>query len=347
MKWSSHACFEDYLCQNVPHGNAFRYLYCNARSLKSELKFEQLKLRAFEIKPDIILIAETWFKEGDSNFFVLDGYCLFESHRTVKRGGGIGIYVRLGIISSLSVIIETSVSILQLKIRNLSRTEHVVLVYKPPNVTCDELLSCLESVLLSVKEIIFIFGDFNLNLLDSNECPNNNRDLISSFNLIFVRSELPTRGNSLIDHVIKNTYSEDSIELHVIQDDFSDHSWLLLERTSVKTVQLQQTGKYLNYSLLEDNFKNSPLSISNDIVDPELCANLLSAYLEDATNKSTITYIYSRGGVSGLPWVTKSYLNLRKRKDNWYASRKRYPFNPGVLQSYKSCANLERKMRRK
>ena len=86
-----------------PNTNTINILYTNAQSIVN--KIDELRSVAFDIKPDIILINESWtHKDITTAYLHIQGYELSaRKDRTdtfAGRGGGLLVYSRNGIIVS-------------------------------------------------------------------------------------------------------------------------------------------------------------------------------------------------------------------------------------------------------
>ena len=78
----------------------FKVLYCNCLSVIKKL--EELKIHAFDLKPDVICLNETWTNSDHTNaFLALPGYeivCRYDRTDTVNGcGGGLLVYRKMGL----------------------------------------------------------------------------------------------------------------------------------------------------------------------------------------------------------------------------------------------------------
>jgi len=65
------------------------------RSIRGPRKFEELRCKLDQtIYLDVIIVVESWLKDGEQDFFQLKNYDLRTSNRLGKIGGGLIIYVR-------------------------------------------------------------------------------------------------------------------------------------------------------------------------------------------------------------------------------------------------------------
>ena len=68
-------------------------LQLNCRGIKSKLdKIEELLAQLTQ--PDVVILSETWLKEGEKRYINIKGYKYEGINRAHKRGGGVGILVK-------------------------------------------------------------------------------------------------------------------------------------------------------------------------------------------------------------------------------------------------------------
>ena len=58
------------------------------------LHFFNAYIDSLDLKFTIHAITETWLNDYNCDLFNLPGYDFIEEHRTEKKGGGIGLYVK-------------------------------------------------------------------------------------------------------------------------------------------------------------------------------------------------------------------------------------------------------------
>ena len=123
---------------------------------------------------DIFCMSETWLHPRlPDEFFKIEHYNLIRQDRAaLKRGGGLGIYIKDNINYSVSELRDcninnntielTWISVKNDKYKNLS----VGVVYRPPqsNVAefCETLTNITNRVMQGSNAEIFILGDFNI-----------------------------------------------------------------------------------------------------------------------------------------------------------------------------------------
>ena len=80
-----------------PKSSGLRIVQINCRGTKSELDDLDDFLSSLKY-PDVIIISETWLKQGESMYIDIKGYKFKGIHREYKKGGGVGFLIKEGII---------------------------------------------------------------------------------------------------------------------------------------------------------------------------------------------------------------------------------------------------------
>jgi hypothetical protein len=148
-----------------------RCLYTNAQSLSPSKLFE-LCLLCEELKPNIILLTETWFT--CESLCRIDGYNVYRKDRA-GHGGGVAIYVSERLVSNeisdQSLLKQLSKEEIEQTwcIIQLSRTNVLIgCIYRPPNSTeainreiNKSLLVAKQAVSSRRIDALLVAGDFN------------------------------------------------------------------------------------------------------------------------------------------------------------------------------------------
>ena len=67
----------------------FSLCHFNIRSMKHNLSQFEIYMKSLELNFCIIALSETWLQDDTCELYCLDGYDLFEKHRTSRQGGGV------------------------------------------------------------------------------------------------------------------------------------------------------------------------------------------------------------------------------------------------------------------
>lgn len=106
----------------------------------------------------------TWIQTEGSVYdgkFELPGCSLFRKKRPIGRGGGVAIYVRNHIGSSVASS-DTAHKFISVEIYGIARTEHIFLVYRPPEQSLELLKHQIRN------KIVVMIGNFNCNVVWEN-----------------------------------------------------------------------------------------------------------------------------------------------------------------------------------
>lgn len=120
---------------------------------------------------DVIAISETWLRNDTVEDFGITGYEMFFLNRTLKKGGGVALYVNTALqckqVVSMSKECVGNFEIVTVEIEiKTSRNLIVSCVYRAPG-TCidktkDQLVCMFEKVV--GRKNVFVCGDFNVDL---------------------------------------------------------------------------------------------------------------------------------------------------------------------------------------
>jgi hypothetical protein len=145
-------------------------MYFNSRSLTN--KVDLLKNYTNANNPDIIAITETWAKpEIPDGLYAIPGYKIFRHDRSVKRGGGVMMYIKDTIASSQIHFTHCpEFDFLACKVY-LSNGNCVGLlcIYRPPSITDTgdlNIINLIDNFLSLNFSYNIISGDFNMPTID-------------------------------------------------------------------------------------------------------------------------------------------------------------------------------------
>ena len=129
--------------------------------------------------------------------------------RTIGKGGGVAVFLKEGISYSL-IDYEADQESLILSIKEKNKVKgYICVLYRPPSANLDKIFNFFESMLhfLRTKNSkTFIFGDFNINILEQSTMKKRYCAIIESLGYRIQNNE-PTRKTNLtscIDHIIND-----------------------------------------------------------------------------------------------------------------------------------------------
>ena len=252
----------------------------NIQSLPS--KFNELNelvqsLTSNHCEPDFICLQETW-RIIDPSLYALRNYELEIKSRSNVQGGGVGIYIKKGIIykilKEISTFIDKVIETLFIEVTDGPHKYIVGSVYRPnsnhPNLTVNEqqnqfyeLFSLQIAHLSSYTNPVYILGDFNLDLLKYHEynTVKNYVDMIFSagfLQLIMKPTRCTQNSATLIDHILTKNLNK-KLESYIMMSKISDHFPIFFKTSNLKP---KDHNKYVN---VRDFSKTNVNSFKNDL----------------------------------------------------------------------------------
>ena len=208
----------------------FSLFHINLRSLNKNFDSLKCYLELLSIKFSIIAITETWLHENNFTLFQLPGYKFISNHRTGKRGGGVGFYVR----NDLDCNIRHEMSLSKDNFESLCidlNDKLVFVTYRPPNTCVADFNKTIEPILESIKtdkRTCYFTGDFNINLLnaESHDDTSEFLDLMYTFGyvpLITKPTRITDHSATIIDNIIYNDINNLNSYNGILISDLSDH----------------------------------------------------------------------------------------------------------------------------
>ena len=344
-----------------------KFLHLNIRGLYSKLG--QLTYLIDHViansVPDVITLCETWLSRHTPNF-TIPGYKIYRSDRPIRKGGGVCILVRHGLVSreipdipkelngteSCSVEIKTSKG--QLGVLSL---------YRPPNTNPQAFCKTLETMLRRTKKQckeIVVGLDHNLDFLKSNKHVPTNDFIEKVLDLNLLPSiTRPTRitksSATLIDNILVDHKHCESLESYVITDDISDHlpcltvlKEMLINRHSKVSINSRDTRekciKRLQQSLSAqywDDLYTSEIDVNSlaEKFHSTLCDRIDRFCPE---RKRLVNYSKLRHE----PWLTNGIMNSITKSKKLYKATLQKNVNENKLDKYRNYNKQLQKIKR-
>ena len=213
--------------------NCFTLMHINCQSLINKLSQFNLFLNSCQVPFSVIGLSETWLNESNASLINIPNFQFIYSNRADKIGGGVGLLIRenLNFFTRDDLLIDNdgcdflAIEIIVSGGRNIV----VCVLYRPPNTNAINFITDLSNTiksLYSLNKLVYIMGDFNIDLLkkDTHNISENFINMLYSLNF-FPLINLPTRvtetSSTLIDNIFTNHLIEHSSA--VISSDLSDH----------------------------------------------------------------------------------------------------------------------------
>ena len=195
----------------------FCILHHNVRSFQRNYDELSALLDSSNLKPQVLVLSETWFTE--LSVVKLQCFRDYHSYRVNRRGGGLSIYVRESLKSSLisdMCSVQEEIEVCTMKIQVNSTTDYIIVgIYRPPDkAELPDFLAILTDRIISnfrPSQPVVIIGDLNIDLLQPTPPELFFIETLRSFSYVPLVTK-PTHVNvstgaaSLIDHIWSNQF---------------------------------------------------------------------------------------------------------------------------------------------
>ncbi|KAJ8019474.1 hypothetical protein HOLleu_41089 [Holothuria leucospilota] len=331
-------------------------IHINSRSLQSNFNSLYSQMHGLDLSFDLIGITETWLKRDScSGLFSIPGYNFVHTPRSIRIGGGVGIYVKntlkFEILSELSIFEEGVFESIFIQVKNSCTLGNYIVgvIYCPIGVDNDVSQHSFINILSKVSNAnckCYLMGDFDCNLLNLNS-DSNVKDFL---NLMISHSfyplhSLPTHITLSSTSLVDNIFTNDPRDFHsgILIMDISDHlpvfsiSKVLAhidhgppkpsKTRSFKSSQIDAFSTSLTNEDWHDVFHcNDPKRAYDYFVD-----KFLLHY-----NNSFPLVINREVSTHRKDWMTDGILNSRKTKNKLYRKYLKHPTH----QNYKEYASF-------
>ena len=121
--------------------------------------------------------SETWLTCCNNTLYNIDGYNVESSYRTMRRGGGVSLYIREHVTYTVrsdhdifNDIMESKFVEIDKKCIDTDRNVIMGVIYRPPNSDEVQFTSLISGILQNIKaenKKIFLLGNYNIDLLNA------------------------------------------------------------------------------------------------------------------------------------------------------------------------------------
>jgi Reverse transcriptase (RNA-dependent DNA polymerase) len=310
--------------------SGLKIAHINAQSLPAHIEIVRNILVVSNL--DILAVSETWLSDSINDVYVsVPGYRLHRHDRSGRRGGGVGIYIREDLSSSVLTRSQSPHSsiaeYLIVQVRSPCFSALCCVVYNPPGfVVLDKLFDDISSHLFGYSHV-FVLGDFNIDISRSLPSARSFLGLLSSLGLTplqFGKTHHAGSG-SCIDHLAVLDESLVSCHGHLGVPGVSLHDLIFcvykLPVNQRKPLRLTRRRlNSINLDALHSDAQKAPWRMmysAGDINSKVQVFNYIIMNLLDA-HAPLRTYTVKRQPVS---WMTSNILKLLADKRR---ARRRY-----------------------
>ena len=339
-----------------PFKNNFKFGHINARSIPKSI--DELNHLMYETELDILAISETWLHSNiPISLFEIPGYDILRKDRTSKRGGGIAFYAKQHfkpkIIKTPHDLEQPELLFIELQCKNIKVAMGVL--YKAPNIKYGVFATLHETFadILCKYDNTFVFGDFNIDCLDTNSCATKflYSNIIEPFDLKQIVTG-PTRvtdtSAKLLDLALVSNPSTVKMVGTTDLPGISDHSMIYLSCSIKKPKHKPNSIWCRDYSKMDrDSFKRDAASATweNVYMHDELSVNdkvtAFNSIINDLFDKHAPYKKITFSKFGRKPkWLTEEISILQGKRDLAFDEWKGNPKNVKLKNTYKTLKNI-------
>ena len=247
----------------------------NCRGIKSKLDdLEELLFQTNE--PDIVLLSETWLKDGEERFIDIKNYKYEGVVRKHKKGGGVGILIKNKIKYRVRTDLnansqDNSFEHFFIEVKGTRYNIIAGSIYRPPNTDIENFIENYTNSLSSIKKDknkeLILGLDHNLDLLKQ-ASHRKTQDFIETTldNSLLPTITKPTRINkssaTLIDNIIISQKLQAGYSSSILISNLSDHLPCYVEIHEFYAIKSEVT-KIKKRKLNKENLEKISQEINN------------------------------------------------------------------------------------
>ena len=347
--------------------NNFSVFHLNVRSLPKNQCDLVNYLNTLNTEFSVIGLSETWLNTNNCTLYDIDNYDHVCQYRQNKKGGGVSLFIKSDItykvIDPLKVNDEFMecifVEIDDCHVCPGKKSVLVGVVYRPPNTNLSDFNSRLEGILQLLKKenkLVYIMGDFNVNLLgiDTHPASSDFLNLLYAY-AFFPLINKPTRVQNdtatIIDNIYCNYDYNEKLVNGILVTDISDHFPIFSINHST---ELNKTVNYFYSRSFSQRNIEKFLNMLNEFDWNHLYShtdcNLAFTYFHSNYKKIYDTCFPTKrtkkGYLNKKPWLSMALKNSIKTKNLLFLKSRKDP-SLATVTSYKTYRNLLNSLLRK
>ena len=230
-------------------------LHLNVRSIATNLHQLRNYLTLLNHNFSFVGLTETWFNESTVNRYKLEGYSQVNNYRPTKKGGGVTLCIHGSIRFKerqewkvLNQNIETVFAEIDREFFGTPKNILIGVIYRPPKSDINSFTEYLADILHKLakeNKLIYLMGDYNINLFNYNK----HLPTHDFLNLMYTHSYIPlitkaTRifksSATLIDNIFTNNICSDYMN-GILMTDISDHFLIYTITKHIKDKNIPKT----------------------------------------------------------------------------------------------------------
>lgn len=327
---------DDQFNSTIKNENKISIIHFNCRSMYANFHNIKHYLSQFKQPFNLIAISETWINSDRGMDFEIEGYELTCINRENKNGGGVALYVdknlNYKVVEEMSTVVDNLLECVTIEIC-LEKKKNMIVscIYRAPGSNIDIFKDWMEEKIGKINQkVMFICGDFNIDLLNPNKHKMTEEFINALYSLsLYPKITRPSRITShcatLIDNIFTNDIDNTTVSGLLIND-ISDHLPVFTVYDSNYTKNKQNNNLTYRRVRTEESMealKNDLIAQNWEIVYKEkdtdkaydefvrIFKNLYDKHCPIKQSRSKWKYIDS-------PWISKGLQNACKKKNTLY-----------------------------
>ena len=310
----------------------------------------------------IIALAETWLNPYNYNCYKLQRYTMESKYRTNRSGGGVSLLIKQNICYCLRqdlCVLSDQIESLFIEIAksevHCDKNIIIGVVYRPPGGLIEDfnaVLSDMVDIMKSENKIIYMAGDFNINLInaDSHQPTSNFLDVLYSasiFPLINRPTRITSHSATLIDNIFCNEIVNVTHQNGILIADITDH-YPVFNINIRRNITMRE--KYIKRRLINNDtlalfhnkLENHNWQTMLETQDPQVAFTSFYHFFTQFYDQTFPIKKTKIGYSNKKLWLTPSLKKSIKMKNKLYYFQKRFPTEDNMKRYKKYKALLKR-----
>lgn len=259
----------------------------------------------------------------------INGYKTLRSNSYSRHTGGIIVYVRNPVqVNIICNHVEGNDNVLIFDVVNSPCRGRWCTVYHSPNSSHATFIDKLESLLqqyVMIGQLLYICGDFNINMHANNNRPTYKNKLIELSNSLCLKQLVKryTRVTQLTRSIIDLLFTNDVSVKVLVSDDYliADHKTILIKKQKVRRdydmIKITDRSK-INFDSFTTKLKTKVDNLSYDTSDVNTMATVLHESIELCATELTVVKMATRS--YSKRWFTQELKDLRRKELNTHTT---------------------------
>ena len=340
----------------------FSLFHHNIRSLPRHYNEITSFIDNLNIAFTVIGLSETWLTTSNCDLYNFNGYNHVYQYREHRPGGGVSIFILENINYVVRSDLSRNSSFLECIFLEIPKSEHfyakdilIGMIYRPPNTDIREFnksFSEILSIIHSESKVVYLMGDFNVNLLNS-ETHTTSAEFIEMFYSYGYLPNIckPTRVQNESTTIIDNIFCNEIMNYHTISGilltDISDHYPIF--SICMDSYMKQKESVHVIRDFSEKNivkFQNM-LTLFNwqSVIDIQDCQEAFSFFYDNFRNIFNQCFpnrqMKRNSYLARKPWLSSGIKTSIKTKNKLYVKYKQNPTfrSHQIYKTYRNKVN--------